>query len=297
MLFRFAFLPLVALVTTVACGGPPSSSPSTGGAPRSQLCQADTRWFTPIMGEEPRTTIVISLDVMRRNRIWGAALAHADVTGHSLSAEFADLVPSSEEIYAFPGPPPGAPGEVVVVRKASGREPCTFNGSFSSDPRRCRYGAPVALPSGVREYPFAEGSLFVFADGTWVRVPSWMSPRFRPAFSSTSASPPAPLVDPAVPMQACTIRPSMADLNGGKLTGNWVTRNLGAERASISYVAAEAEPGDADLLFAFAAPGDAARAEAATRAQCAQGQCPNLFSSSVTGSIARYRVRIPSPFK
>ena len=289
-------LPIFALAAAAACGGPSSSFP-TGGAARGDLCEADTRWFTPIMGEEPRKAILFSLDVMRRNRVWGAALAKAEPGGHFVTSEFAEVLPSFEEIYVFAGPPPGASGEVVIVRKASGREPCTLQGSFSGTPPRCRYGAPATLPSGVREYPAGPGSLFAFADGTWVRVQDWMAPRFRAAFSSTSAAPPLPAVNPAVAMEGCSIRPTMAELGDAGSLGDWVQTNLGAERATIDYLAADAEPGDADLAFSFSSPAQAARAEGETRARCAQGQCPNLFNSVVVGSVARYRVRISSPFR
>jgi len=287
---------VVAALVSSACGGPSPSVPA-GVAPRNDVCAADTRWLAPIMGEEPPKSVLLSLDVMRRNRAWGTALAKSEPGGHFVSSEFAEMSPSFEEIYVFAGPPPGASGEVVVVRKASGREPCTLKGSFFGTPPRCRYGAPATLPSGVLEYPAGPGSLFAFPDGTWVRVQDWMSPRFRAAFSSTSTSPPALAANPSVAMQACSFRPTPVELGDAGLLGSWVGKNAGAERAAISYLAADAEPGDADLAFSFPSPALAARAEADVRAACGQGECPNLFSSSAVGAVARYRVRLSSPFR
>lgn len=291
----FSLAALVVLSAS-ACGGPSSSFP-TGGAPPNGVCAADTRWFASITGDQPRKSVLFSLDVMRRNRAWGTALAKNEPGGHFVTSEFAEMLPSFEEIYLFDGPPPGSSGEVVIVRKASGREPCTLKGSFIGTPPRCRYGAAARLPSGVLEYPSGNGSLFAFADGTWVRVPDWMSPKFRSAFSSNAASPPGLVPNPAIAMQACSLRPTPVELGDSDTLGAWVGKNAGADAASISYVAAEAEPGDADLVFAFPSPALAARAEADVRAQCGQGQCPNLFSSSAAGVTARYRVRISSPFR
>ena len=272
---------LTLLAAACASSPPPAaSSPSLSSSSSSNVCALSTSWLVQALGEEPQSSVIVGLDAMRHQPAWASALASTEPRGQFISTEFADAAPSSEEIYAWIGL-----GEILVVRHPSRRTPC-------ANASGCRYGSPTQLPSGVIEYSANPGALYAFADGTWVRVADAMVPRFRAAFESSAASPPLPATAPNTALQVCKIHPKFEDFKG---IAAWAAENMGADRASLRWLA-DGDLEHAELDFSFSSPAAAARAERETRVRCAEVKCP-MMSSTVEGSIARYRTGISSPFR
>jgi len=187
--------------------------------------------------------------------------------------ELRDVKSSMVEMYEWRSKQPGVEKSLLTVAR----------GVFG-DPRQLKedntylYGAPVAIGNGVMEYPPSPDAatkdisfrprggraLYTFADGTWVRVDAWMMQRVRGAFAS-GPPPQAPLRSD-VAWEIC----ASLDAVGTDRSGTWGVRpSRGALRFLVGH-----EPVGGEMVFRFASPADAIRAEGEQRVRCSQPQTP-----------------------
>src|SRR6185436_8139191 len=157
---------------------------------------------------------------------------------------------------------------VTVLRNAFGDPLALRDGSGAPN-----YGAPSTLASGAMEYPPTEANqaapfgpaggrvIFTFSDGTWVQVDAWMAQRFRAAFAS-QGPPPAPPSDPSVAWEVC----AGFESDRAVRSGVWATT---PERGVLRFYTGR--DADAELLYRFATPELATRAESEQKTRCAQG--------------------------
>jgi hypothetical protein len=153
------------------------------------------------------------------------------------------------------------------------------------------YGTPVRHASGVTEYlysvsrgPFKrQSSLFVFPDNTWVQAADEIADRVRSTFAVTGNAPPLPAVDKDVAWELCGYFDAnhlYLPFDKWSIFGNRVTARLFASEQQ------------AELIYTFASPEQAASAAMAQSAQCTKTNCPWVKSAAVDGSLVRYGMHV-----
>lgn len=277
----------VLFLLLAACGST-SSSPAAAPVlpPAPDPCVGDAPWLLAILGELPSKSDYISLESGMSDPQLAPLIASGqgrEVDGGS--AWLKNVSWSSQEIYEY-SRVPNARQKVVVARRVQGKDPRTL-GDFGQPPA---LGAPQTLPSGVVEWPSASPSrseghfLYVFPDGTWVIVETWMAPRFRAVFSNQAASPPLPASSPDTYVEYCFPHGGRREVVASKQGGLDIATDHWAMRFKAGLFPSY------ELAYTFDTPEEAARAEAEQRARCAQKLC-KVTSSRVEGRVVRYLAR------
>jgi hypothetical protein len=277
------------------------------------MCAGDP-WAAQIMGERPRMSSAMSLDGMRRTRTYGSYFVTRDHVEMDHLGDLDAVRSQAAEVYEWQGPPitryssssKFETARVVVLRNTFG-DPRALRGEHGD-----RYGSPVTLPTGVMDFPPTRANIdesfaptggteiFTFGDGTWVRVDGWMAQRFRAAFSTVGAPPPRPPAGPSAAWEVC----ATFDQQKALASGAWGATPM---RGVLRFLTTSS-PNDVDLemVYRFATPDLAQRAQAEYHQRCAQptdyGQndkgifslvppCTNVASITADGPMLRFAIR------
>jgi hypothetical protein len=305
------FVVALAAACSPSASSPRVSSPTPSGA-ASDVCAGDP-WLAQIIGERPRSSAAMSLDGMRRSRLYGPYFGSRDRVEMDHLGELATVRAQAAEVYEWQGPPitrwsssdKYERSRVIVLRNAFG-DPRAFREQNGAD----RYASPITLPTGIMEFPPTQANInatfaptggstiFTFGDGTWVKVDGWMAQRFRSAFSSVGNPPPLPPAASIAAWEVC----AFFDQDRAMRSGAWATT---PQRGVLRFFAG----GDVDveMVFRFAAPDLATRAMSEQRIRCSQPEyasggdkgifsltppCRGVLSASVDGPMLRYALRV-----
>jgi hypothetical protein len=299
----------VGLAACASPSGPAGPQVPSGSATMSDVCAGDS-WLAPMLGP-PRIGAAMSLDGMKRSRVFGPGTASLDRVQMDHLGELGSVRSSSGEVYEWEGPPSRSSStghetsRVLVIRKAFG------------DPRALvsdgapLYGAPTTLANGVLEFPPTKTNLeaafaptggtfvYTFADGTWVRVDGWMAQRFRPVFAS-AGPPPLPPSGASVAWEVCAAFDSKRSIDNAA----WRTM---PRRGVLRFFSGTTSGADGELVYRFDSPELASRAAAEQRARCSQPAygpagdkglfsltppCSAIPGAALDGPLLRYPFRM-----